>query len=418
MAAPTRPSGIGAGAVMLVFSINILLLLLANFESTWDHAILTLPWVWVLMSTELRANAWKVIQSHRLLTALSLGLVALMAAGCAQHVCSEYGTDALLPPMLWIPIAAFTLNRKNGGHHALFIIMCAAVVGLSILVMWQFFLDGKPRPRGLSFNVLTGPMVMAMMCLLGALHAQLSAVRNKFKLIFRAVMTVGLAGTICTQSRTSLLSFIVAAVVFLVCTPKEDRAKLAFFIVPLTLFWGFSQINRYQEGQRDIDRLERGQYYSSFGERTDAYRWGKEHILDAPWFGKGAIAIQQEFKQRGMDWGRDVRSYPLLHHLHNDYLQLAISHGLPAMACFITFWLTFSRQLLMRHRKPATPFSYPPITGWLLAMMVIYMSAFMTDSFTYWVFTWGTVMACFGVAVGLVTPLNVASARPSNASGQ
>jgi O-antigen ligase len=372
----------------------------------------------VLMSAELRAHAWKVIQSHRLLTALSLGLVALMATGCAQHACSEYGTDALLPPLLWIPIAAFTLNRKSGSHHALFIILCTAVAGLSILVMWQFFLDGKPRPRGLSFNVLTGPMIMAMMCLLGALYAQLSAVRSKFKLIFRAVMTIVLAGTICTQSRTSLLSFIVAAVVFLLCTPKAERAKLALFIVPLIILWAFSQTNRYQEGQREIANLRLGQHYSSFGERTDAYRWGREHILDAPWFGKGAIAIQKEFKQRGRDWGRNVHSYPLLHHLHNDYLQLAISHGLPAMACFITFWLAFSRQLLMLHRKLATSLSSPAITGWLLAMMVIYMSAFMTDSFTYWVFTWGTVMACFGVAVGLVTPLNVASGHPSNASGQ
>jgi hypothetical protein len=297
--------------------------------------------------------------------------------------------------------------------------LCTAVVGLSTLVMWQFFLDDMPRPRGLSFNVLTGPMVMAMMCLLAALHTELSSsLGNRFKLIFRAVMVIGLAGTLCTQSRTSLLSFILAALIFLACAPKDGRAKLALALASLTLLWAFSQTNRYQEGEREIANMQRGQHYSSFGERTDAYRWGQEHILDAPWFGKGAIAIQDEFKHRGMDWGRDVSTYPFLHHLHNDYMQMAISHGLPAIACFIAIWLTFCRSIISQHRRRATTNASPPTTAWLLALATIYMSAFMTDSFTYWVFTWATVMTCFGMTVGLMTSLTDASERPSTADGR
>jgi len=97
--------------------------------------------------------------------------------------------------------------------------------------------------------------------------------------------------------------------------------------------------------------------------------------------------------------------------IHNDYLQMGLEHGIPALCAFIGMWWLLARRTIRHQNETMGKGLADNVPPWLLAMIGVYVSAFLTDSFTYWIFTWATVSACFGVAAGLMTGQ---AARSSN----
>jgi hypothetical protein len=400
----------GQALITVALAANLLLLMLANEHPTWNLAITVLPWAWVLCTHALRRSTLHIVLSYKLLTITSVALTLLIALGCTQYQCGDH-LDALWPPILWIPVAAITLSDRTQVSRLVFYTLATAVTFLTVVIFLQFWVEGAARPRGLSFNVLTGPMIMAMVCLLGAMHAdKAQPTSTKQNWIFWTVSLIGLAGAICSQSRTALLAYIVASTLYLWRTPRQQLKQGAVILFILAI-WTFTQVNRYHEGQAEMAKLKTGQHVHSIGERSDGLRWSREHFWDSPWLGMGAEKLQQGFKNRGIEWGRENPRYPFLHHVHNDYLQMGLEHGIPALCAFIGMWWLLARRTIRHQNETMGKGLADNVPPWLLAMIGVYVSAFLTDSFTYWIFTWATVSACFGVAAGLMTGQ---AARSSN----
>jgi O-antigen ligase len=359
----------------------------------------------MLTSGTLRANAKHILSSHAALAMASLALAALIGASCALRICDFDDNDGYLAAIIWLPMAAFTRASRVHKHRDLVAMLSLVVAGLSLLIVWQFLIEGHPRPRGLSFNVLTGPMLMAMVCLLSAIRAHHASHPDQTAdWISTWISAIGLTGTIVSQSRTALMAFVAAAVAFVATCQPGRRLKPALLAICMTLFWGYTQVNRYEEGKTEVAKLNRDQHVSSVGERSDGLRWGWQHLFEKPWLGLGPKELQDKFNMRGYEWGRSNPDYPFMAHLHNDYLQLAIEHGIPAMLCHLGMWLLLCKHCIMRRKSALAKGNSDRMAPWVLAMCTVYLAASLTDSFMYWVFTWATALSCLGIAAGLTTP--------------
>jgi len=399
---PTDPGPVEK-LISVIFCANVLLLLAANHQSTWDHTIMVLPWLLVLGSRALRLTALRIVAKQKVLTAASIVLAALIALGCANRECAPPHFDAIYPPVLWIPIAAFSVNAATAGFRSLFGITGLAILWVCVVMAIQAFVDGEPRPRGLSFNVLSGPMILAMLCLMGAMRG-FPANRRKSWINhgFWLVATVGIFGAILSQSRTAWMSFMAGALVYVWRTPT-GRVKAAIVATVIAATWAGALTDRYRAGQIELAKMEQGRYIrSSMGERTDCLKWGLSHLTDAPLLGKGSQALQDQLAMREFEWHRPGATRFFLHHLHNDYLQVAVEHGWPAMVCFVFTWATLVRQAAHRRRPQFHSDQQGQAQAWVLAMTAVYLSAFATDSFTYWVYTWATASCCFGIGIALL----------------
>jgi hypothetical protein len=397
----TRPNAPPSGldlCLRIALGVNLLLILLTARRAPWHHILLSMPWVFMLASSTLRSFAKKIFHEHNYLTLASLILAILTFSNCTRHECSFEAQDAYLAAIIWLPMAALTCSNSSN-RESITVILCIAIILPSVIIFWQLLIEGDPRPRALSFNVLIGPLLMIMMCLLGGIRASLKHTQNNLAAKISVCTTfIGMTAVIATQSRTSLFSFLAAAISFLLTSPPTRWARIALITGTIVIFWFGTQIGRYEEGKRDLADMSRNQNISSIGERADGLKWGLQHLLDQPWTGLGPQELQDRFNLRGHEWGHPKEKAPFIHHLHNDYLQLAVSHGLPAMLCHTTMWL-----IICKLRKKSSP-SREAARPWLIAMSVVYLFSSLTDSFTYWVFTWATAMSCLGIAIGMHPP--------------
>jgi O-antigen ligase len=385
------------------FGANILALLLAYYQSTWDHAMLLLPWAFVLADRELRSISLQIIQTQRALTATSGALALLIAASCHFNAGNSQYLDATLPPILWIPVSAYCILDSRRKLYRVYFLLYAAVSTMAATIIWQLLVEGATRPRGLSFNVLTGPMMLAMICLLGAIKSNqnIASQKNRDNYNFICISVLGLAGAMCSQSRTSLISFVCASFVFLYFSHRNN-ARTGVILATIIFFWTLTQFNHFTLGKKQLSDVESGKYVSSIGERRDGLIWGKQHIFDNPWIGIGTSQVQEGFNHRGYEWKRENPDHRFIPHLHNDYLQIALSNGVPSLVCYAFMWLLLGRKSINKSATSPAPRNKANRSAWILSMISIYLTASLTDSFTFWIYTWATVSCCFGIAIGLL----------------
>ncbi len=390
--------------------INLLMLLLSVRDAPWNHGLMLLPWVFLLLDEQMRQVAWQLVRSLKALVFFALILAALIHTNCVVHQCGFEDADGRLPPLVWLPFAAMIMAGRTGRLVAMSA-LGAAILLITGLLAWQAWVVGAPRPAGMSFNVLTGPMLLGMVCMVQALlHSDEGALPTWARQACLAITLTGLAGAVITQSRTSLLSYAIASLAFLLITPNPKRNS-ALLLIAIGFSWAISMTNRYEEGQREIQKLKADQYISSMGERTDGLKWSLQHVLDAPLLGKGPQQLQDQFNKRGYEWGRKQPWTPLIHHLHNDYFQLAIAHGIPALLSHLGMWACLVVHAVRRNRR-SDSHQRKATFAWCLAMAGVFLPAFLTDSYTYWVYTWAAVMCCFGLSAGALASLDSTSEHP------
>jgi O-antigen ligase len=398
--------------VLWIVHINIMLLLIADRYAIWHHTVMLLPWALVLSSPELRTEVLTVARTYAALTMASVLLTLLISIGCLSLGCSRYQFDAALVPILWLAVAAFTRSSARNSHRILFITVASAVLAVSGNVLWQFFIEERARPRGLSFNVLTSPMLLAMLCLLNGMVALAEQWRKPH--VAGATVLLGGLGVlacICTRSKTGLLTFVVGTIAYMLFSTK--RLRTLALAAPIIAIWLAMLTPAFQQILVDASDYQNGSHVSSAGDRTDGIRWGTEHMLDMPWLGMGDVEVQRRFNLRGHEWKRPQPDLPFIEHLHNDYLQIAVAYGIPALLCFLSMWAALIARAIQARSQASPWHRAKPATPWMLAMSAVYLPAFGTDSFSHWIFTWATVTCCLGIAAGLLmqSPHDLASPR-------
>ncbi|MBI5926095.1 MAG: O-antigen ligase family protein [Aquabacterium sp.] len=384
--------------VRFAFHLNLFLLLLADRNALWTNATVLLPWILILTSQEGRATTVRIALLNRFITATSIGLSTLLFSGCLSHACTKSEYESIFIPILWLPIASLFESTTKKNTIAIYITIATATISASILIIWQLAIEKHERPGGFSFNVMNGPMLLAMLCILCATKKKSSP--SALTRSHPALIAIGIAAAICTLAKTALLTFLTGLTTYVIRKPRDASRTIALSL-PLIIIWTITLSTKLQTVQTDVIKYSNSQYRTSLGERTDAIRWSTEHILDNPLLGKGSHQLDLQFNDRWRDWGRPKSSITSMRHLHNDYLQIAISRGIPASMAFIASWIALAiiaSQVKIEEKNSA----HHDTVTWMLVLATIYMTAFMTDSFTHWNCTWANASCCFGIALAII----------------
>ncbi|MFT3858559.1 MAG: O-antigen ligase family protein [Aquabacterium sp.] len=319
-----------------VFFISLGLLLLAHEEAVWTDTTLLLPWILALCHAPVRSSLRQIIRRHAILGATSLAFSILIVLGCLEHQCTRLEQHAAFIPVLWIPMAALTYECLKQNARGLVTTIALALATTSLLVIWQRFVQQEDRPPALSYNVLVSPLILALICLLGALTTLTH--KSGDLLTFKLSAALGIFAAILTQAKTGLLTFLAGGLMLAACE-REHRRLILTWVAAIGICWGIALSEKIKIVRDDVSSYNNQMYKTSVGERTDAIKWAAEHFFDAPLTGKGRLALYAEFNHRWAEWGRQQEAVTLMAHLHNDYLQVALSKGIPALACFVTLWV-------------------------------------------------------------------------------
>ncbi|HET8870274.1 MAG TPA: O-antigen ligase family protein [Aquabacterium sp.] len=370
--------------------INVLALLLPLMNSDWEYASTITPWLWILCLPSVRQRAIQVAKTHReLVLASALASLWIAMGSVARQVPDEWRTATT--PLLWLPIAAiFSSDEKESRARSLLPSILALAILSSVLFLgYQFFVERSPRPPGFSFNVLTGPMLLMMSCLFAVTYQSQRHPSQTAAFIVIGLATIG--GAIMTQARTALMCFVIACCIYAIFLPQISKRILITGAV-IAIIWAALISSRFDIIKKDIDKYQGGSHRSSLGERTDAIVWGLQHFFDKPWLGFGREPLRTAFNQRWMEWHRPEESISKIVHLHNDYLQLALSYGIPTLIFTLAFWFGLARSI---RRSNASDFQR---AGCQTVLFMIATTS-MVDSFTHWQGLWSMCVTCAGLTL-------------------
>lgn len=375
-----------ASAIHALALINLIALLLPARDSVWEHAAVCMPWVWVLLSREMREELCQVLFDHRALALCSLAFSILVLIGYTSRQIPTTEWRIAAVPLVWIPVATFARTQWRMNYSWISNCVLASIVATTLLLGWQFFILANPRPPGLSFNVLIGPLLMMQACAYYILNPQ----RNPQLRTSYLIATTAVIGAIITQSKSALIAFSVAWILSSAIS-KNNSKRIIFTCLPFSATWYLLIQDRFRQINSDIRSYELGRSSSSFGDRIDAIQWSIEHIPDHPWLGFGPTQLTQSYNQRWIEWGRDESSITKMLHLHNDYIQIPLSYGALALILISAIYLIIYKTIKKSHFQEQQKMAFG-------AFLAIFLTASIFDSYSYWIGMWG---ACF-TSIGLI----------------
>lgn len=271
-------------------------------------------------------------------TDLWLGLPLVMLA---SNLWSVTPADTYERSLLWLALAALylALSRSLSPRSGLLLGwgMAALGVGLSLYAFREYWLAPAPFPATrvsgpFSYPNSYGAYVLALTLVAVGLTAAPSRLGRTAAVLSGGL---GLAATLLTGSRGTLLAAPVALVVLAWLSPRRKRTfvhlGLTFLVAGVTfvaIF--FSQPGRGLPLADRVGRLRAGGERlftvvgsSSWQGRLEFWRCGWAAFLSRPWLGWGADSYHRlaTVFQRSPEW--------FANRLHNDYLQVLTELGLP-----------------------------------------------------------------------------------------
>ncbi|MFO7653852.1 MAG: O-antigen ligase family protein [Candidatus Krumholzibacteriia bacterium] len=179
---------------------------------------------------------------------------------------------------------------------------------------------GRAHTDNLHYNSLAQVAATSSLLLLaGALYGPASARRERLLLLAACVMATALM--IVTFSRAAWLAWWLAAVVLVLFRLPRRLALAAVAVMILVPLISLPAVIQRRPDTFDLQHPE-------FARRYDMWRMAVDIVRDHPWTGVGPggiDAVYHEYKT-----GMLVDDPAMWSHVHNDLLEVALSHGLPA----------------------------------------------------------------------------------------
>lgn len=380
----------------LAFLLNVVALLSPVRNSLWDLSVALTPWLWMLIWPAARVEASRLARRHAdLVTASALISMLILIGAISRGLIDEEWRLACVPP-IWLPIAAlsraFERDWPAAKHPGLDVALASSVLIIAGTCIWQLLVEHQPRPQGVFFGVLNGPLVLMTACLMWASPGNHQAQDgHRWQ---HAIMIAAVFGSIATRAKTPFMAFVVATLLALLLDRHNWRRTLTIS-VPVIGFWGVFLRQRFVDVGSDVATYRSGQFSSSAGDRLDALLWAQYHLLDHPWLGYGPSQLTEAFNGRWLEWGRAESSITKIYHLHNEYLQLPLAHGAPAFIVVIVFWALLSHAI---YSSQAPKRAKIPL--WLMISILATTSS--TDCFSFWLAGWAACFTLAGLAVATI----------------
>jgi O-antigen ligase len=205
---------------------------------------------------------------------------------------------------------------------------------------------------------------------------------------------LGLVTLVLTYSRASLVGIVVGGLVFVALTRSAGpafRRRLALLLgsgVALIVIIGL--ISQAQSGSNP-----RSFFYTiasralavldvresdGLGTRLFTWQYSIPVILERPWFGHGPDTGFNALEQVNFEKMVRFNTIAVLDHVHNNYLDIALTQGLIGLGSYLAILFIFMRGLLHTIRAPDT---HPEVRILLCGLFSGFAGCLVNDIFTF-----------------------------------
>jgi putative inorganic carbon (HCO3(-)) transporter len=357
--------------------LGILFFSVALLFSTSIHVHFTLPKLLalricslclvVLWIVRLRRGKMQILPSFVLYAGAAFGLWLILSTFFALHLPTAlhgvYGRyNALINNEIYIVLffLVATLPMDIKRISRITIVFVFALVPVSFYAILQYLnLDFFPWPSGRSASTIGNPVILGALLSLGFPFALVFFLRyrsNLAKTFWGAAILLLLIAMFTTISRGPALSIIISSAIIFFINKKEavkDLKKIVLFAIPVfvifTLFILSSPASLEKIGQRlkDISNLKSD---SNIQVRLVYYKAALEGIKEYPLMGAGLESFRIVYpRYRPVQEGQSRDVIPTM--VHNGYLQLALTNGIPALMLYLSFLSTVFIVFLKKIRR-------------------------------------------------------------------
>ncbi len=299
------------------------------------HTSLALAVAVALLVPASRAEAARILHRHFLRwPLLAWCLMSVLAVALAVDPAASAPKLKKLALLTLLPLGALSATRSSLRRIVGVLIAATAIVSLYGLIIHVQAGGGlEARLRGISGFYMTVAgilMIVGLLCL-AQIQAALKSPRLRRLVFLGASTAVTLAALLATYTRGSWLGFAAGALVLL----RKRRVTVLGLALLAVIFYVLGP-----EDGRDRIRSIVDPGHPRNVERVLIWKHGLGLLADHPWTGVG-LALPDELMHREvMTDNGPIRVHS---HMHNAYLQIAVSMGIPALAVFVWLIAAFFR---------------------------------------------------------------------------
>jgi O-antigen ligase len=273
------------------------------------------------------------------------------------------------------------------------------IVGLilSLTGLYQFFVLREPSPRGpfIYRNLLAAFLTMLVLAISAHLLAKNDGgnARKYVVLggIFLSVLTVGLI-----QSRGALLCFAVGAAVLLLSAYHEDKRRTNILLLLAVYSGALALAQLSSAGEMGERIITLGDPYEAGGSRFVIWDGSWELWKSSPWYGNGIGTYWLAYPEHRLPDDTNMGFY-----VHNDYLQILIESGWPALFLMLSVLTATLYVFVKAYRSASADASTRIESAGLFAAL---LSVFFHSLFDFNLYTMPTMILA-GAAMGRLRSL-------------
>lgn len=362
------------------------------------HTSLGLAVAVLLLEPRSRAEAVRLLSRHFLRwPLLAWCLASVLAVVLAVDPAGSAPKLKKLALLTLLPLGALSVARSSLRRILGVLIVATAVVSLYGLIVHLRAGGGlEARVRGISGFYMTVAgilMIVGLLCL-AQLQAALKSPRPRRLLFLGGCGAVTLLALLATYTRGSWLGFAAGMLVLF----RRRRTAVLGLALLATIFYVLGP-----EDARDRIRSIADPGHPRNVERVLIWRHGLGLLADHPWTGVGLAPPDELMHREVMTDEGPIRVHS---HMHNAYLQIAVSMGIPALAVFIWLIAAFFR---LAHRAS----SHSKIRNlWEEGLVQAYpaiLVALLVNGLFEWNFGDSEVLGLFYLLSGLVLGVEAGS---------
>lgn len=287
-----------------------------------------------------------------------------------------------------IPIF-YLVYRARPSLHALWLGLVFGVLGACAFAFYQKFFLTMPRAEGFTNAIQFGNLAMlqGLLCLAGlGWAASLKKHRRTYVFLLVVAAVTGIVTSALSGTRGGWIGLpIILLVVFFAYRRLFSlRSQLLVFLI---LIVGGSYLisnpqigvkKRIEEAAHQVSLFQDGKVDTSVGMRLEMWRGAYKLAQEKPFFGWGKEGYQLRMKELS-DKGEVHSSVTGFSHLHNEFIDRVVKHGLTGFFALALLYLLPLRTFSIAKNYHELPIRAVALTGMLL--IFCYIDFGMTQSF-------------------------------------
>ena len=365
------------------------------FSIAGAHISLAIATVLWLASPTARGHVGRWVRGHPLAVPMLawcvISVLAVVLAVDPGRSAEKLKKLALLP---LLPLGALPQVRRAIRSILAALISSTAIVAVYGL-LWHWSRGGglESRIEGISgfYMTVAGTlMIVALLCA-GELVSAVKDPRSR-RIVFLALSGLAILGALLgTYTRGSWIGFVAGAIFLL----RSRRTALVSLVVAVGLFFALGPADA-RDRVLSIFRPDHPRNV----ERVLIWQHGVDMFLARPLTGAGLV-IPKELMEREVETESGV--IRVHSHMHNAYLQILVSMGLPGLGVFLWSIVAFFRMARRAARQPLRNL-------WEEGLVVAYpavLVALLVNGFFEWNFGDSEILGLFYLVSGLTLGIDV-----------